>query len=140
MGKGKWTENMNEQFTEEAVWMASNTCTCSGSANEHSHEVGFLSCLIASVAWTVNTGEGKRHSYMLLREGGWCMATTTFENIWQYLVKWKMFISFGPASPCVWISLKNCCLCALESRMIITPVFIMVKGWKHLSVHHYGDQ
>lgn len=125
MGKEKWTENMNEQLTEEAVWMVSKTCRCSGSADEHSHKI--LSCLIASVAWTVSTGMGKRHPYLLLRKGGWCTATTTFENIWQYLVKSKMFISFGRASPCVWISLKNCCFYALESRMIITLIFIMVK-------------
>lgn len=83
-----------------------------------------FSSVISSVTWTLLLRcERKWHSHMPLRERGIVNCHNHFREHLVVLVKWKMLMFCGPASPCLWISLENCCMCTLKSRLIITPTF-----------------
>ena len=86
-----------------------------------------FSCAIPSVAWTVDTCEWQWHSHMLLRERRLVNCHNHFREHLTTLVEWKMLRFCGPASLFLWTCLENCFMCALKSRMIITPAFIRVK-------------
>ena len=101
-----------------------------------------FSYAIPSVAWTVNTCEQKWHSHMLLRKRRLVNCHNHFREHLTALVKQKMLRFCGPASLSLWTCLENCCMCALKSRMIITPAFIRVreKTGNNLNACLHGDE
>lgn len=99
-----------------------------------------FSCAIPSVARTVKTCEQKWHSHAAEGERRLRYHNHFREHLTTVVNAMLRFC--GPASLSLWTCLENCCMCALKSRVIITPAFIRVKEktGNNLNVCLYGDE